>query len=134
MLLAAAYPKWDAYSMQFLSAPATGLTVLSIHRYPVLLSRLVLQIAVLLIFGYSVLYSLGVRDRLSLVPTRAGYLLADEQSGLVLEKLEQTVNRGSTLFVYPCVASLYPLLDVINPAPYVYRQPGMRNARDEART
>ena len=75
-----------------------------------------------------------VRDRLSLVPTRAGYLLADEQSGRVLEKLEQTVNRGSTLFVYPCVTSLYPLLDVINPAPYVYRQPGMRNARDEART
>jgi len=59
VLLAAAYPKWDAYSLQFLSAPATGLTVLSIHRYPVLLSRLVLQIAVLLIFGYSVLY-LGI--------------------------------------------------------------------------
>jgi hypothetical protein len=84
--------------------------------------------------GIATLFAGCVRDRLSLVPTRAGYLLADEQSGLVLEKLEQTVNRGWTLFVYPYVTSLYPLLDVINPAPYVYLQPGMMNARDEART
>ncbi|MFN7543565.1 MAG: hypothetical protein ACK5TN_12335 [Acidobacteriota bacterium] len=100
-----------------------------------MLPRRALLAGALLILGYSILYSLGVRGRHSLLPTCAGYLFADQQSGGVLEKLEQTVNRGSTLFIHACLTSLYPHLDVINSAPRddQYLQPGMRNARDESR-
>jgi hypothetical protein len=48
-----------------------------------------------------------------------------------LEPFERRIQPGDSLFVFPYLPGLYPLLDAHNPTRYLYLQPGMMTAGDE---
>lgn len=131
-LFATAYPKWDAYSLFFIAAPFLGL-LLSIlfSMVPEALSSLVRGL-VFAFFTYNLINVSTLPYRLTRMPTRAGVLMGDSASALVMEKLENAIPRKSKVFVYPYLSALYTLLDVENPTRYEYLQPGMMTAEDEA--
>lgn len=130
-LFATSYPKWDAYSLHFISAPFFGLAfVIAFSLVPDALRSLVRGL-LLGFLTYNLVLAWTLPHRLTRMPTRAGVLMGDSVSALVLERLENAIPAKSKVFVYPYMSALYPLLDIENPTRYEYLQPGMMTAEDE---
>lgn len=130
-LFGTCFPKWDAYSMLYISAPYFGLAfAIAFSLVPEALRSLVRGL-LLAYLTYTLIYALTLPHRMTLMPTRAGVLMGVDANAIVLEKLENAIPRKSKVFVYPYMSALYTLLDVENPTRYEYLQPGMMTADDE---
>lgn len=129
--LATAYPKIDAYSLHYIAAYFWTVCVVMVWRLLPEPTRQPTQGLAMAAFVFLALMSmlrLGADTR---IPTRAGVLHGSQDDAMVMEKLEATVPRGSTMLVYPYLSGLYTLLDVRNPSRYTFFQPGMMLADDE---
>ncbi len=130
-LFTTAYPKWDAYSLHFISGPFFVLCFALIYRLiPEKLQHLAQGLS-LAVFAYFLISAWALPDRLTMIPTRAGTLMGDSASERVMASLEARIPAGSSLLVYPYLTGLYALLDVKNQARHDYLQPGMMTALDE---
>jgi len=63
--------------------------------------------------------------------TRAGFFRGTSEDVEFLEPLERRIQPGDSVFVFPYLPVLYPLLDAHNPTRFLYLQPGMMTAADE---
>jgi len=130
-LFGATYPKWDAYSLHFVSGPYFMLLFAVLYLLiPNPLKNLAEGIA-LILFAYLALSTWMLPDRLTLIPTRAGTLMGAEVNVEVIETLEKAIPPKSTLLVYPYLTGLYTFLDARLVTRYDFLQPGMMGARDE---
>ena len=130
-LFTTAYPKWDAYSLFFISGPFFVLCFALAYRFiPDSLQHLAQGLS-LAVFAYLLIGAWTLPDRLTVIPTRAGTLMGDPASERVMAKLEARIPARSSVFVYPYLTGLYALLDVEVRLRHDYLQPGMMNAQDE---
>ncbi len=131
-LFTTAYPKWDAYSLHFISGPFFVLCFALAYRLiPEKLQQLAQGLS-FAVFTYLLIGAWTLPDRLTVIPTRAGTLMGSEASERVMAKLEALIPARSSVFVYPYLTGLYALLDVENRSSHDYLQPGMMTAQDEA--
>ncbi len=131
-LFGTCFPKWDAYSMLYISAPYFGMAfAIAFSLVPEALRSLVRGL-LLAYLTYVLICAWTLPNRMTMMPTRAGVLMGVEANALAMEKLENAIPRKSKVFVYPYLSALYTLLDVENPTRYEYLQPGMMTAQDEA--
>jgi hypothetical protein len=130
-LLCTAYPKWDAYSLHFISGPYFVLIFCIVYLLvPEPLKQLAQGLS-LALFTYLLINAWALPGRLTVIPTRAGTLVGSDSSARTMEQLEQVIPAKSTLFVYPYLTGLYALLDTRNEVPHDYLQPGMMTSSDE---
>lgn len=130
-LFAATYPKWDAYSLHFVSGPYFVLLFAVLY---LLISNPLKNLAegpALVLFAYLALSAWTLPDRLTVIPTRAGSMVGAEVNVEVIETLEKAIPAKSTLLVYPYLTGLYTLLDARVITRYDFLQPGMMGARDK---
>ncbi len=95
--------------------------------------KMILALIFLVAAGVSFRFTLA--NRLDEIPTltRAGVASMDPKESSWLTALEQHVNAGDSLFVFPYMPSLYFALDARNPTQYCFLQPGMSSKLDEAK-
>lgn len=130
-LFTTAYPKWDAYSLFFISGPFFVLCFALVYRLiPDKLQDLAQGLS-LAVFAYLLIGAWTLPGRLTIIPTRAGTLIGDSASERVMAKLEASIPARSSVFVYPYLTGLYSLLDVECRPRRDYLQPGMMTAQDE---
>ena len=131
-LIAASYPKWDAFSLFFISAPYFGLAfAIAFSLVPDALRSLVRGLLVAFL-TYNLINAWTLPNRLTRIPTRGGVLMGESENALAIQNLENAIPRKSKVFVYPYMSGLYTVLDVQNPTRFEFLQPGMMTAGDEA--
>ena len=130
-LFTTAIPKWDAYSLHFISAPFFSLAFACVFAAVPEVLRLSMRGLGAALCFFFLFNAFTLPDRLSNMPSRAGQLMAADTTIRAFEILEQAIPAKSRVFVYPYMTSLYTLLDVENPARHEFLQPGMMTSTDE---
>ncbi len=130
-LVFSAWPRWSTSQLLFVSAVPFGLCGILLHRWMDARRRLALYAAFLLLAAISGFQKTAAAFDYSGFSTRAGFLRGTPEDVEFLEPLERRVQPGDSLFVFPYLPALYPLLDAHNPTRFLYLQPGMMTAGDE---
>jgi hypothetical protein len=130
-LVLTAWPRWSSAQLVFVAAVPFALCGILIHRVMPSQSRMGVYGAVLLmaavVGGQKILAAGGQTE----IATRAGTLRGSPEDAEYLEAFERRIQPGDSLFVFPYLPILYPLLDGHNPTRFLYLQPGMMTADDE---
>jgi 4-amino-4-deoxy-L-arabinose transferase-like glycosyltransferase len=130
-LVLSAWPRWSSAQLLFVSAIPFALCGILLHRTIPPHWRSSLYSAILLIAAVSgVQKAVAVSGRTEF-STRAGWLRGTPEDAEYLEPFERRIQPGDSLFVFPYLPILYPLLDGRNPTRFLYLQPGMMTAEDE---
>lgn len=131
--LITSYPRMEFVQLVFVSAPFFGLAISLLFRS--LKDALHPLAQALLVFpaSYFLLAIFTLRSNYEPVSTRAGLQLGLPGTARAMEKLQNLIPAGETVFVFPYLSSLYYLLQVNNPTRYDYLQPGMMSFDDESR-
>jgi hypothetical protein len=130
-LVLSAWPRWSSLQLMFVAGIPFTLCGILLHRSIGPQLRPVLYAACLLLAAVSGFRKTAAAFDNMGFSTRAGFLRGSLDDAEYLEPLERRIHPGDSLFVFPYLPALYPLLDGHNPARYLYLQPGMMTADDE---
>ena len=130
-LVLSAWPRWSSIQLLFVAAVPFTLCGILLHRSMDARRRPGLYAAFLLLAAISGFQKTAAAFDYSGFSTRAGFLRGTSEDVEFLEPLERRIQPGDSLFVFPYLPALYPLLDAHNPTRYLYLQPGMMTAEDE---
>jgi hypothetical protein len=130
-LVLSAWPRWSSIQLLFVAAVPFTLCGILLHRSIDARRQPGLYAAFLLLAAISGVQKTAAAFDYSGFSTRAGFLRGTAEDAEYLEPLEQRIQPGDSLFVFPYLPALYPLLDAHNPTRYLYLQPGMMTAGDE---
>ncbi len=130
-LVLSAWPRWSSIQLLFVAAVPFTLCGILLHRSIDARRRPGLYAAFLLLAAISGTQKTVAAFDYNGFSTRAGFLRGTAEDAEYLEPLEQRIQPGDSLFVFPYLPALYPLLDAHNPTRYLYLQPGMMTAGDE---
>lgn len=126
-----ALPKWDALQLMFLMGPYFGFGVGILWRQlPKALEPLA-QAVLLMPSVFCILAVYTTTSGMTSVPTRAGVLVGNPNNVTGMDEIQSAIPAGSSVFVFPYLSALYPLLHAENPTRYEYLQPGMMTDQDE---
>lgn len=130
-LALSAWPRWSSIQLLFVAAVPFTLCGVLLHRSIDSGRRPGLYMAFLLLAAISGFQKTAAAFDYTGFSTRAGFLRGTAEDAEFLEPLEQRIQPGDSLFVFPYLPALYPLLDAHNPTRYLYLQPGMMTPADE---
>jgi len=130
-LVLSAWPRWSSLQLMFVAGIPFTLCGVLLHRSIGPQLRPVLYAACLLLAAVSGFQKVAAAFDNMGFSTRAGFLRGTLEDAEYLEPLERRIHPGDSLFVFPYLPALYPLLDGHNPTRYLYLQPGMMTAGDE---
>jgi hypothetical protein len=130
-LVLSAWPRWSSIQLLFVAAVPFTLCGILLHRSMDARWRPPLYAAFLLLALISGLRQTAAAFDSSGFSTRAGFMRGASEDVEFLEPLERRIQPGDSLFVFPYLPALYPLLDAHNPTRFLYLQPGMMTAGDE---
>jgi hypothetical protein len=130
-LVISAWPRWSSIQLLFVAAIPFTLCGLLLHRSMGPRWRPGVYAACLLIATFSIFQKTAAAFDYTGFQTRAGFLRGTPEDADYLEPLERRIHAGDSLFVFPYLPALYPLLDGHNPTRYLFLQPGMMTAGDE---
>jgi hypothetical protein len=130
-LVFTAWPRWSSIQLLFVAAVPFTLCGILLHRSMDPRRRPGLYGALLLLALVSGVQRTAAAFERSGFSTRAGYMHGSSDDVEFLEQLERRIQPGDSLFVFPYLPVLYPLLDAHNPTRFLYLQPGMMTAEDE---
>jgi hypothetical protein len=132
-LVLSALPRWSSLQLAFVSAVPFALCGILLHRVLPPHWRRAVYAGVMVLAAGPILQKSAAAFQDTTLQTRAGVLAGSPEDAAYLEPLERRIHAGDTLFVFPYLPVLYPLLDAHNPSRYLYLQPGMMTAGDERR-
>jgi hypothetical protein len=130
-LVISAWPRWSSPQLLFVAAIPFTLCGILLHRSLGPLARRGIYAAFLLLAAAYIIRQTAAAFDYSPFATRAGFLRGTFEDAEFLEPFERRIQPGDSLFVFPYLPALYPLLDAHNPTRYLYLQPGMMTAGDE---
>jgi hypothetical protein len=130
-LVLSAWPRWSSLQLLFVAAVPFTLCGILLHRWMDARWRRGLYAAFLLLAAISGLQKTAAAFDYIGFSTRAGFMHGTPEDAEFLEPFERRIQPGDSLFVFPYLPGLYPLLDAHNPTRYLYLQPGMMTAGDE---
>ncbi len=129
-LIVSAWPRWSSSQLVFVAAIPFALCGVLLHRTLAPHWRSPFYSAILLIAAVSGFQKLAAASDRIEFPTRAGSLRGAPGDAEYLEPFERRIQPGDSLFVFPYLPILYPLLDANNPTRFLCC-PGMMTAGDE---
>jgi hypothetical protein len=132
-LVFSAWPRWSSSQLLFVAAIPFTLCGILLHRSLDARGRPALYTAFLLLAAISGFQKTAAAFDYSGFSTRAGFMRGTPEDVEFLEPFERRIQPGDSLFVFPYLPALYPLLDAHNPTRYLFLQPGMMTAGDERR-
>jgi len=130
-LVISAWPRWSSFQLLFVAAIPFTLCGILLHRSMDPRWRPGLYAALLLLAAMAGFQKTAAAFDYSGFVTRAGFMHGTPEDAEYLEPFERRIQAGDSLFVFPYLPVLYPLLDGHNPTRYLYLQPGMMTAGDE---
>lgn len=130
-LVFSAWPRWSSLQLLFVAAIPFTLCGILLHRWMDARRRPALYAAFLLLAALAGFQKIAAAFDYSGFSTRAGWMRGTPEDVEFLEPFERRIQPGDSLFVFPYLPVLYPLLDAHNPTRYLYLQPGMMTAGDE---
>src|ERR1017187_5634423 len=130
-LVVSAWPRWSSMQLLFVAAVPFTLCGILLHRSKDARRRPAIYYAAFLLAAISGLQKTAAAFDYIGFSTRAGFLRGTPEDAEFLEPFERRIQPGDSLFVFPYLPALYPLLDAHNPTRYLYLQPGMMTAGDE---
>jgi hypothetical protein len=130
-LVVSAWPRWSSMQLLFVAAVPFTLCGILLHRSMDARRRPAIYAVFLLLAAISGFQKTAAAFDYSGFSTRAGFLRGTPEDVEFLEPFERRIQPGDSLFVFPYLPALYPLLDAHNPTRYLYLQPGMMTAGDE---
>jgi len=130
-LVVTAWPRWSSLQLLFVAAIPFAMCGILLHRTLGDRWRPAVYAALGLLAAVSMVQKTAQAYDYSPVSTRAGQLYGSPEDVEFMEPFERRIPRGDSLFVFPYLPALYPLLDGHNPTRYLYLQPGMMTAADE---
>ena len=132
-LTLAAWPRWSSDTLLHTMALSWFLCAWLLYRITPPGQRVLWCGAVLLVAAVTLAGKAISPLPYAAQETRVGTLHDPNDSGEILERLEDRVKPGDTLFSFPYLPSAYFYLDARNPTRYTFLQPGMMNPEDERR-
>jgi len=130
-LVFSAWPRWSSIQLMFVAAVPFTLCGVLLHRSMGARRGTGLYAALLLVAAISGFQKSAAAFDSSGFATRAGFFRGTSEDVEFLEPLERRIQPGDSVFVFPYLPVLYPLLDAHNPTRFLYLQPGMMTAADE---
>jgi hypothetical protein len=130
-LVLSAWPRWSSIQLLFVAAVPFALCGILLHRWMDARWRPSLYAAILLLAAIAGLQKTAAAFDYVGFSTRGGFMRGTPEDAEFLEPLERRIQPGDSLFVFPYLPALYPLLDAHNPTRYLFLQPGMMTAGDE---
>ena len=130
-LLLTAYPKWDSSQLLYLTGPFLALGLAQVIQSLPVRAEPFWQAALLMPAAFFLLAGYAVGDSRSEITLPSGHLSGTAENVAAIQGIAERIPENSTLFVYPYLTALYPLLHARNPNRYEYLQPGMMSLEDE---
>jgi hypothetical protein len=130
-LVLSAWPRWSSVQLLFVAAVPFTLCGILLRRSVDARRLRPLYAAFLLLAAIAGFQKTAAAFDYDGFATRAGLMRGTPGDVEFLEPFERRIQPGDSLFVFPYLPALYPLLDAHNPTRYLYMQPGMMTAGDE---
>ena len=130
-LVLSAWPRWSSAQLLYVAAVPFALCGVLLHRLLPAQWRKALYTAVVAMAAIGAVQKVTAAAGRIEFSTRAGVLRGSAEDAEYLAELERQIPPGESLFVFPYLPILYPLLDGHNPTRFLYLQPGMMTQDQE---